>query len=163
LPLLLPFCLSFPAGICFFPCRCSCLSVCHLPFCLSFPAGICFFPCRCPCLSVCHSRRESASSLAVALAFLVVIPRGICFFLCRCPRLFGCHSRRNLLLPLPFPHRLPQRISLKGESRRLASEFITHQPPSLLTCCVANLPKRKPPASPTSSSQRQRACSWKRN
>ena len=49
-----------------------------LPFCLSFPKGICCCLCRCPCLSVCHSRRESAVAfaVAVALAFLSVIPGG---------------------------------------------------------------------------------------
>jgi len=101
LPLPLPFCLSFPKGIRFCPCRCLCFcrSVCHsrresafalplpllLLFCLSFPKGIRFCPCRCLCFcfSVCHSRRESAFALAVA--FLSVIPEG------------------NPLLPLPLP------------------------------------------------------------
>jgi hypothetical protein len=64
------------------------------------------------CLSFCHSLRKSASSFAVAFAFLSVIPSGnlllplplplsfflsfppgICFFLC--PRLSFCHSLRE--------------------------------------------------------------------
>src|SRR6185437_5540213 len=53
LPLLLPFLLSSPKGICF----CSCF-------------------CRCRCLSCCHPRRGSAFALAFAFAFLVVIPEG---------------------------------------------------------------------------------------
>ncbi len=40
-----------------------------LLFFLSFPQGICFFGCRCRCrcFSFCHSRRESASSVFVAV------------------------------------------------------------------------------------------------
>jgi len=115
--------------------------------------GICFFFCRCPCFSVCHSRRESASSFAVALAFLSVIPagnlvlllslpllfclsfpQGICFCFCRCPCFSVCHSRREsafhtphftltLAFP-PIPHNSQNRIAKFVTTKNRHTHFI---------------------------------------
>jgi len=56
-----------------------------LPFFLSFPLGICFCGCRSRCLSFCHSLWESASAVAVPVAFLSVIPSGNLLLLCLSP------------------------------------------------------------------------------
>jgi len=80
-----------------------------LLFYLSFLKGICFCCCPCHCLSFCHSLGESASAVALAVAFLSVIPegnlllslplpfflpflKGICLCFCRCRCLSFCHS-----------------------------------------------------------------------
>jgi len=89
-----------------------------LLFLLSFPPGICFFRCRCPCFSCCHSLRESASSVAVAvaLAFLAVIPSG------------------NPLLPLPLP--LLFLLSFRSAAKESASRgCILHACPIRTRTC----------------------------